>query len=65
VYYHEFSAATPGWHSIGGRLTSGVAATSFLPPSFGVVYVFGLGTDNQVYDNIGPLHNLRGWRRIT
>lgn len=65
VYYHEFSAATPGWHSIGGRLTSAVAATSFTPPSFGAVYVFGLGTDNQVYDDIGQLHDLSGWRRVT
>lgn len=65
VYYHEFSRTTPGWHSIGGRLTSGVGATSFQPPGFGVAYVFGLGTDNQVWGDLGQLHHLQGWHRIT
>ncbi|MGE5285718.1 MAG: hypothetical protein ACM3ML_00640 [Micromonosporaceae bacterium] len=29
-HYHRFLASSPGWHSMGGRLTSGLAASTQL-----------------------------------
>jgi hypothetical protein len=53
---------TGAWHSIGGRLTSGVAAASV--PG-GDTYAFGLGTDGQVYDASGAYPAFGGWGRLT
>lgn len=50
------------WHSIGGRLTSGLAADTV--PG-GSTYVFGLGTDNQVYDSSGAYPAFGPWNRLT
>ena len=54
-YYHRFQSNAPGWHPMGGLLSSGLAAGTygydFLANSY---YTFGLGTDNnRVYSNIG------------
>jgi hypothetical protein len=48
------------WHSLGGKLTSGVSATTV---SGGKTYVFALGTDNQAWMRAGVWPNLGGWTR--
>jgi hypothetical protein len=50
------------WTSIGGRLTSGVAADTV--PG-GDTSVFGLGTDNQVYETHGQFPSFGPWNRVT
>jgi gamma-D-glutamyl-L-lysine dipeptidyl-peptidase len=70
AWYNEFSGhttgVTPGWHSLGGRLTSGVAAipaTVTVPP--GPTYLFGLGADNQAWMETGNWPTLHGWAPAT
>ncbi len=48
------------WHSLGGKLTSGVTATTV---TGGKTYVFVLGTDNQPWMRAGVWPNLGGWTR--
>jgi hypothetical protein len=50
------------WRSIGGRLTSGVAAVT---EQGGSTYVFGLGTNNQVYGTSGLFPAFGGWNQLT
>jgi hypothetical protein len=67
-YYHRFLASSPGWHSMGGALTSGVAAVSDVKAAIPDTYTFGLGTNNQVYENSGtwaPNPSFNGWVRVT
>jgi hypothetical protein len=54
-YYNRYTQAggLTGWRSIGGRLTSGLAAGSSLVAGKPTTYTFGLGTDNQVYETDG------------
>lgn len=49
------------WHSLGGRLTSGVTATTV--PS-GKTYAFALGTDNQIWMRAGTWPALAPWTRL-
>ena len=49
------------WRSLGGRLTSGVTATT---GTHGNTYVFVLGTDNRIWMRAGVLPNLGGWTRL-
>jgi hypothetical protein len=49
AYYHRFLSTSPGWHSLGGSFTSGLAAAS----SGTDTYTFGLGTNSKVYQNNG------------
>ena len=49
----------PQWTSIGGRLTSGLAATT--DRATGTTYVYALGTDNQVYQTTGKLTRSPPW----
>ena len=51
-FYNEIVGGGQGWHSIGGRFTSGLAAgnDNATPPT---TWVFGLGTDNQMYASSG------------
>jgi hypothetical protein len=55
-YYNEIIGGAQGWHSIGGRLTSGLAASSSNGTS-----VFGLGTDNQMYETNGTFPAFGPW----
>lgn len=67
-YYHRFLSSTPGWHSIGGVLTSGVAAVSDVRAAIPETHTFGLGTDNQVWEKSGtwaPGPSFSGWVRVT
>jgi hypothetical protein len=54
-YYNRYTEGEglTGWQSIGGRLTSGLAASSGTAAGKPTTYTFGLGTDNQVYEKIG------------
>jgi len=49
-YYHRFLNTSPGWHSMSGVFTSGFTAVGV----GSTTYMFGLGTNSQVYRNIGP-----------
>jgi hypothetical protein len=48
-YYHRFLSSSPGWHGMGGRLTSGLAASSYVGAAIPTTVTFGLGADNHVY----------------
>lgn len=48
-YYHRFLNTSPGWHSMGGKFTSGLSASA---ASSTTTNIFGLGTDSLVYRNI-------------
>lgn len=68
-YYHRFLSSSPGWHSMGGRLTSGLAADLEVLATIPESITLGLGTDSQIYQNTAewppypPL--FMGWRRVT
>jgi hypothetical protein len=58
----------PVWTSIGGRLNSGLAATT--DRATGTTYVYALGTDNQVYERTANLTTLPptfspSWSKVT
>jgi hypothetical protein len=61
-YYHRFINTSPGWHQMGGKFTSGLAASAM----GSVTNIFGLGTDSRVYENIGVWTTypptFTGWR---
>jgi hypothetical protein len=65
-YYHRFLSSSPGWHSMGGLLTSGLSASMRETATIPTTLTFGLGTDNRVWENAGtwasypPAFN--GWR---
>ncbi|MBV9208183.1 MAG: hypothetical protein JO037_22920 [Actinobacteria bacterium] len=49
-WYHRFLTGAPaGWHSMGGVFTSGLSAAA----SGFTTYTVGLGTDGQVWRNVG------------
>lgn len=70
-YYNRYTEAEglTGWQSIGGRLTSGLAASSDTMAGQPTTYTFGLGTDSQVYEKIGTWAtyppSFSGWSGIT
>lgn len=55
-------APTGSWHSLAGRLTSGLTADAV---AGGNSYLYGLGTDNQVYLNSGVFPAFTGWTKVT
>ena len=64
-YYHRFIASTPGWHSLGGQLSTGVAASEQVVATIPTTYTYALGTDNRVYEATAswaaPTPGLSGW----
>lgn len=69
AYFHRFLSSSPGWHSIGGKFTSGLGAANV---SIGGTQTFtvGLGTDSNVYFDganwsFGYPPHLLGWSPIT
>ena len=59
VWYDEFTGgATPGWHSLGGRVTSGIGATT---GTNGATHLFALGADNTVWEDSGTFPAMSGW----
>jgi hypothetical protein len=64
-YYHRFLSNSPGWHSMGGGLSTGLAAVA----ADSLSYTFGLGTDSQVYGNGGSWTTyppaFTGWIKLT
>jgi hypothetical protein len=64
AWYTEFAGATPGvtpgWHNLGGALTSGVGAGS---AAGGMTWAVVLGTDNHVWQCAGTWPALR-WSRV-
>jgi hypothetical protein len=63
LWYKESPLPLSGglaWHSLGGKLTSGVTAATV--PG-GKTYVFVLGTDNQIWMRAGIWPALGGWTR--
>ena len=49
------------WQSLGGVLTTGVTATTV---TGGKTYVFGLGTDNNIWMRAGIWPSLSSWQRL-
>ena len=47
LWYHQFLSTAPGWHSLGGSLTTGTGGSSFGATPNGYV----LGTDSQVWQH--------------
>ena len=70
-YYSRYTeaASVTGWQSMGGRLTSGLAASSGTVAGKATTYTFGLGTDNQVYQETGTWAtyppSFSGWIQVT
>jgi len=70
AWYNQFAGTaagvTPGWHSLGGKLTSGVGAagsiggTAGTPPTDNISVV-AMGTDNRIMTRGGIWPNLRPW----
>ena len=62
-----FIANTPGWHSMGGRLTTGPAAITQILATIPTTFTYALGTDHQIYENAGTwaarTPGLTGWHR--
>lgn len=62
-FYNEIIGGGQGWYSLGGRLTSGLAAgTDSGSPA--TTWVFGLGTDNQMYASSGTFPAIGAWTRV-
>jgi hypothetical protein len=69
AWYKEFLGHTPGvtagWHSLGGRLTSGVTALTQKEGSvYGATSVFALGPDNLAWMDSGIWPALTGWTHV-
>jgi len=70
-YYDRYIEAEgpTGWQSMGGQLTSGLAASSGIAAGTATTYTFGLGTDNQVYQETGTWAtyppSFSGWIQVT
>ena len=69
AYYHRFQNTTPGWHSIGGLFSSGLAAANVAVGGT-LTFTVGLGTNSQVYFDggnwsFGNTPHLLGWSPIT
>lgn len=67
-YYHRFLSNSPGWHSMGGNLSSGLSAS----PGTGAgatTLTFGLGTDSQIYESAGTWNGyppvFSGWHLVS
>lgn len=60
-YFHRFLMGTPGWHSMGGILTSGMGGTRMNSTWF----AYALGTDTQVWQHTGTTDATGVWMRVT
>ena len=64
-YYHRFIANTPGWHSMGGQLSTGMASFTQVVATIPNTYTYAQGTDHKIYENVGtwaaPTPGLSGW----
>lgn len=69
AWYKEFfghtGGVTAGWHSLHGKLTSGVSAlTQHEGSQFGATSVFALGSDNRAWMDTGTWPALTGWQLV-
>jgi hypothetical protein len=72
AWYDEVSGrtpgVTPGWHSLGGTLTSGPAATTPAPASGPTpttpTSIAALGTSNQIWLDSGIWPIFHGWHQL-
>jgi hypothetical protein len=69
AWYNEFyghtKGVTAGWHSMHGKLTSGVSAITQQEGSvFWTTSVFALGTDNRPWMKTGMWPALSGWTHV-
>ena len=68
-YYHRFNSSSPGWHSMGGMFTSGLASADAVQGAVPTTYTFGLGADGQVYEMTATWASyppgLGSWVRVT
>jgi hypothetical protein len=67
-YYHRFIASTPGWHSMGGQLSSGVAAAMGVEATIPGTYTYALGADDSIQEAVAswaaPAPGLNGWHPV-
>lgn len=49
LWYHQFQQSTPGWHPLGGVLTTGPGGSA----SGATPYAYALGSDGQVWQHTG------------
>ena len=64
LWYHQFLQSSPGWHSLGGVLTTGIGASDFSPtPETGILAEYALGTDSQVWQHTGLSSG--SWSKVT
>ena len=66
VWYNQFAGTTagvtPGWHSLGGRLTSGVGAGGGVNAgSSANTIVVAMGIDNRIIERAGLWPSLHPW----
>lgn len=71
-YYHVFLSSAPGWHSMGGSLSTGLSATTApqaAPTSRTPTATVGLGPGNRVYEAIGTWGSyppsFAAWKPVT
>jgi hypothetical protein len=70
-YYNQYRQAggAAGWRSIGGRLTSGLAAATSIGGGSVTTYTMALGADSQVYETKGNWAQdppkFSGWTKVT
>jgi hypothetical protein len=74
AYYNRYSEADglATWQSLGGRFTSGLSAATGLVNGAVTTWTIGLGTDSEVYGNVGtwtasnpPTATFSGWSEAT
>ena len=64
-FFGHTAGVTAGWHSLGGKLTSGVTAlTQQEALQFGPTSVFALGRDNRAWMDSGTWPALTGWQLV-
>ena len=64
LWYHQFLQSTPGWHSLGGVLTTGIGAFAYNPtPDTFTLAAYALGSDSQVWQHTDLTSGT--WSRVT
>jgi hypothetical protein len=64
LWYHQFLQSTPGWHSLGGVITTGIGAFAYNPtPDTFILAAYALGSDGQVWQHTDLASGT--WSRVT
>lgn len=64
LWYHQFLQSAPGWHSLGGVLTTGIGAFAYNPaPDTYTLAAYALGSDSQIWQHTGLASG--NWSKVT